>query len=486
MRNNWGLWTGSRLATYFGDHGVHHPDDMSGIILTAYRRHLLGRAIKFEELCLSAAESEERSKRWEAKANRRAEESNRKLAQMMMDLKYETVPVDTVAIPTVPDWGKYRNRYIARFHHGLLLAMRGLVEDEWVAIKGLPPESPPPDPDDEMYIHLAGPQELLQEFDLTPYYFDFHDRKLHKVSVPELKRIKYAVMVDSVACFAGLSKHGPVVVLTDGHSRKIEALPDTAISLQLGTDGKHLLAIYRTTIFRLQNGQWTKIYDGNVRHTNSTTPVSIPRSGIPPRMYGNELFFRDEGRNEDDKSLWWLQLGDSAKLVSFKDDVQIVGPMGPRWENNFDYLMTPEGTLWICAGGREGSLIRRNADGKYEVAIVNGSLRWSGLQKDFFEQGDDSLRIFAAGLALRQGGDLLIVSPNGLYVLGGGAVRQLLAFRATGVPFEVPSKLFLLDDQQSYVLSDEFGCGVFLLERNNKGKYIFKRLDSRIGAPVQF
>ena len=36
MRNNWGLWGGSRLQKYFQDRGVVHPDDMSGVILEHY------------------------------------------------------------------------------------------------------------------------------------------------------------------------------------------------------------------------------------------------------------------------------------------------------------------------------------------------------------------------------------------------------------------------------------------------------------------
>ena len=36
IRNNWGLWGGSRLQKYFADKGIHHPDDMSGIVLDHY------------------------------------------------------------------------------------------------------------------------------------------------------------------------------------------------------------------------------------------------------------------------------------------------------------------------------------------------------------------------------------------------------------------------------------------------------------------
>jgi hypothetical protein len=45
MRNNWQLWGGSRLSSYFNALGIYHPDDMSGIILDSYHRHLTQRAL---------------------------------------------------------------------------------------------------------------------------------------------------------------------------------------------------------------------------------------------------------------------------------------------------------------------------------------------------------------------------------------------------------------------------------------------------------
>ena len=40
MRNNWGLFQGSRLGKYFGTKGVKKPDEMSASILTALWRNL--------------------------------------------------------------------------------------------------------------------------------------------------------------------------------------------------------------------------------------------------------------------------------------------------------------------------------------------------------------------------------------------------------------------------------------------------------------
>jgi len=42
LRNNWGLWGGSRLQQYFLQRGVEHPDNMSGILLEYYYDYLHG------------------------------------------------------------------------------------------------------------------------------------------------------------------------------------------------------------------------------------------------------------------------------------------------------------------------------------------------------------------------------------------------------------------------------------------------------------
>lgn len=49
MRNNWGLRGGSRLAKYFNKIGIDNADDMSGIILDSFWRHLHSKPIKLKE-----------------------------------------------------------------------------------------------------------------------------------------------------------------------------------------------------------------------------------------------------------------------------------------------------------------------------------------------------------------------------------------------------------------------------------------------------
>lgn len=49
LRNNWGLWGGSRLQKYFDDRGIGHPDNMSGIILDHYYDWVHGKKDAWKE-----------------------------------------------------------------------------------------------------------------------------------------------------------------------------------------------------------------------------------------------------------------------------------------------------------------------------------------------------------------------------------------------------------------------------------------------------
>lgn len=49
IRNKWGLWENSELKSYFEKIGLHHPDDMSGLILKSFHYHLNNLPLRLDE-----------------------------------------------------------------------------------------------------------------------------------------------------------------------------------------------------------------------------------------------------------------------------------------------------------------------------------------------------------------------------------------------------------------------------------------------------
>lgn len=62
MRNNWKLWSGSRLSKFFEDNRINHPESMSVVILESYYRYLKNEDIRFEEQIKEYVEWEEKIK----------------------------------------------------------------------------------------------------------------------------------------------------------------------------------------------------------------------------------------------------------------------------------------------------------------------------------------------------------------------------------------------------------------------------------------
>jgi hypothetical protein len=62
MRNNWGLWSESKLAKYFHERKLYHPDSISGIIIDSYISKLRNEPFNPEEIIGVAAYQEQRYK----------------------------------------------------------------------------------------------------------------------------------------------------------------------------------------------------------------------------------------------------------------------------------------------------------------------------------------------------------------------------------------------------------------------------------------
>ena len=256
LRNNWGLWKGLRLAQWFNKQDIFHPDDMSGIILASFWRHLNHKPIDLRgqvTTCQAYWKQAEIADRKEKKRVRQAQAAIRsRMAGMIITGK----PQQILTLPPRPPSG-LRIRYMAPFANGVLLTAkisRGVNDDNFT----------------------------------TPCFFlDLQQRVVHPIRLPEITRLEEGVVIGGKAYFHGTTNGTNVVLEVDGKIHNALPLPPGDGALRLGIDHDHLLAIRPHSVTRWAEEQWQSVYHGS---------VSLPRCGVPPQLIGRRLYFRDEGQ----------------------------------------------------------------------------------------------------------------------------------------------------------------------------------------------
>ena len=448
LRNNWGLWRGSRLSEWFNAHGIQHPDDMSGIILTSFWRHLHDKDVDLPGQISRYRAYWEEQRKYAEEERKRAAHAAQRINDMVIGMSLERVEAASVNLPP-RESGGLRARHLARFGDGALLAVRRGSSDA---------------------------------FTTTGYFLDLKKRSLHAIQVRGIDETRSVVVAGEVAYFSGLTHGSPVLMAISGRQRSQLTLPRQDVPAVLGLEGSELLAAYEREIYRQTANGWQLVYRGQ---------VDLPKSGPPPQKVGHRIYFRDEGIGEDDKRLWWLDLTDEPSLVALDHDVGVVGPLGPRWEHASSFCVTRTGVLWAALGAGSRTVIRRSEEGNYGLAVVNNSVRFDGeLQGG---DRDDGLDISA--VALDRAGRLIAGGNSGLYAFDQKRIRQLVAFKTgtdgssdadgdAGLGWD-PSDILDLGGGR-YLLSGMFG-GIYLLEGQGGSGYRVTLVDDdRIGAPVSF
>ena len=421
MRNDWGFWKGLELAKWFNARGITHPDDMSGIVLTSYWRHLRGKPIalagqvRFYKAYWKEALEED------AKAQRRAERAKLTIQRMILGLKLVPASPPSVTLPAT-GLDPIRPRYAAAFGNGVLLTAKTFT-----------PASFHKEPN----------------FEIHAFFVDPETRTMRPVEVREGGTVEDCVVVGARAYFNRIVGERGDIVEVEGDRRRTIPWPafrtrpgfPVRLGIDRAADGRAvgLLALADGKLSRWTGDRWQTIPCGKVEF-----PVIV----LPPEKLGDRLVFHDEGRDEMDKRLSWIDLTQPKGLVTFDRHVGVVGSYGPRWENVWDYRRTPNGDWWMSVGSDVGnsSLLRWNIREGYRVALYNDTLGWTG---DFFtsnESTDDvpQTRFAVTGLEARPEGGVTAVGPHGLFAITGDSIRPLLDFKG-GTNNWTPTTLLTLD-----------------------------------------
>jgi hypothetical protein len=246
-----------------------------------------------------------------------------------------------------------------------------------------------------------------------------------------------------------------------------------------------LLGVRAHAIFAWRDGRWQKIY---------ATEGELPRTAIPPQLIEGRMYFRDEGTNENNKRLSWIDvnLKNPAKLTYFDDNVEVVGSEGPRWENVNSFAETPDGKLWICAGEFTESLLVWSKDHGYRIVTMNGEITFDGknlLGHDTWHgipEGDVAITCVCP----QENGTLLAFGPTGMYSMKGLNLTPILKFTkgiqdtptTSHITWE-PTHVVKVE-QDDYFIGTHWG-GTMRLRRDAQHHFTLQLLDAKVGKPVQ-
>lgn len=457
MRNNWGLWKGLTLAKWFSQHDIHHPDDMSGIILTSYWRHLNGKPIHLEEQVREYKAYWEQALKDAAKEKLRAAAARQKLRQMMAGTRVVPSKTAILRLPSISDLS-FRVRYVAPFRDGVLMTAKRFEGDSYKTKPG--------------YV-------------IRTFLLNLKDRQLHKVTTDIGGTVEDSVVIGKDAYLNCVSLSGGRILHLAPKEHSVIPWPWFAteskrpirLGIERNEDGQAtgLLAVGEHKVARWIHGAWTILpFNG----------FTLPECILPAELRPDRLVFRDEGQNEDDKRLYWIDRTKPSKLFQFEENVGVVGTEGPRWENVWDYARTKQGDWWISTGPdiSENSLLQWSPKAGYKVALLFGQPKWIPelLPIEHSDEKGLNAQTSITGLELGSGGELRGVGPVGLYTIRRDRIEQTLRF--TTIPKDwIPTKLLTVSPTVQLV-GGQYG-GLFLLERTHGSAHAIE-LDSRMGRPV--
>jgi hypothetical protein len=153
--------------------------------------------------------------------------------------------------------------------------------------------------------------------------------------------------------------------------------------------------------------------------------------------------------------------------------------------------VTPAGDVWatVGGGGQRKSLIKRSADGRYQIAIVHNGVRFSGA----LLEGDgnhDNFTVSAVSMGVN--GNLLLAGDTGIYSFKDQQLRRLVAFENINRELAINEHkwhgcvgdILPLGDGR-FLIAGVFG-GMYLIERVADHHYSATSVGETIDKPVTF
>ena len=433
IRNEYGLWSGtSDIYSYLYFLGLRHPDDMSSVILESFwcKRHGqeydLGEAVIYYQQYWEDVAAKDKSEK------EKYQRSLTFINDHMVDLDFQNKNIPTVSLPLLKEEPWFRARYLCEYNNNVFAAIRWQdfsVEDKTIYVT-------------------------------EPYLIDLKTNTIKEIKIWSLKTVESSLVLNgNLWCYGKKGKKHKLICVKNGKETSVKIPKDEAYAI-LGFCDDELIIVYSKEVYKYSDsGEWILLY---------SSEEELPRSGLPPQIYNDKLYLRDEGVYEDNKTLWILDLA-SGKLEKFYKKTGLVTQNGPRWENNSSYAVDKNGNLFTTAGSSSSKQTLISFSNTDEISLY--------IFEDTIVSNGNSTPISKLSAITQDNDRFLLAGFGGFFILDSNRLLPIVYFKNAAQNFPVndgkntyhwkwsPGDILKIDTDD-YIISATFD-GIFRLKKEN-------------------
>jgi hypothetical protein len=482
LRNQWGLWKGSKLNQYFQKQGIYNADNMSGIILTSYWRYLNNQPIQLEAQVSYYKEFGRRQKQAEEAEKLEVPKRIKRVQKAMMGWTFNDQAVPSVLLPKRIDFsGTWK---LESYRGGFLAVFSGY--------------------------------KPMGEFTDRVWHSGIYFVASSTAPMQPVKRTGCEVIYDVVThkqiTYWLCRKGNKWALLVENGDRSIK---ETSIELssswlRLVNAQDEIFLMDQKSIYKRNGQQWQPIFtslrpanryqpfevDDLNPQANREIPWSFPPRVTTPYMIGYYIYLPARA-NGNLQSLWRLNIQDKNADLESMDNFFTRDYYGNWGRYGSQILPISDHSFWLTTSmlSDQDTLVKFEGN-EIKIALYGGQVKFDGEIGDVTLDGNKRQNRISAQAIYRSNDNVLYLAGlGGLFRVERGVVRPIVRFHlpigiTTGNYEEgyrrmiKPQQLERFTDG-GFLLGDAYS-GLYRLQKDIKGIWQLSLLHQQIAEAVTF
>jgi hypothetical protein len=481
LRNQWGLWQGSKLSKFFNDRGIHHPDDMSGIILKSYWQHLHNQPIQLEHQIAYYQAYWEKIKQAQAWEKLEAPKRVKRIQNAMMNWTYQEGLAPTVILPKQDEFpGIWK---LEPYRGGFLVVTQGF--------KGLV---------NEAFSHVWHNGIYFVASSKAPM------QPVRKIGCDEIHDVVNHNAITYWLC----KTQGRWSLLAEDTNQNTQTIQVNLSTqwLRIATSKDGIFLMSQKSIYQLDHDQWIEKFTSH--HPKQEFPIfdqdpplmgnkmdwTFPNKGDTPRIIDQYVYLWARGYGNESR-LWRLDMSQSEGELESMRQFFTQSYYGNIEKYAGQILPTPQNTLWvtITSDGDQDTLVELNKNSP-KIPIYGGNVKFDGIVGDTGPKNRTRKNQISARAIYAASNDIIYLAGlKGIFQVQKGVVQPVVRFQfPPGVDPEnyeegyrrtiQPQKLARFEDG-TFLIGDA-NNGLYRLQKGADGHWVLLLLHQKIGNELNF